>query len=170
MKIIQLAYAENDKFISGEPSFKGEFLYIMDIGGLLRNEPSLELYQKISPLIPLWIDSAPRRYEDVMDIVVAGASKVTIRREIFEDNLESLFKEIEIDFYEGVDIENCTRPIGKWKGRVVYVSEEPSFEEKEKLAFIASKFPTYVVLKERNLVDLEWMEGIGVEGVILHER
>ena len=166
METIHLSYVKDGKFISGSPE-KNKLLYIIDIGGLLKNNPSFELYQKLSTLTSLWIDSAPRRFEDVMDIVIVGASRVTIRKGVFRDDVSRVFREIEIDLYEGIDnVEQCDEPIGDWKGRIIYIPHELGFKEREKLALAASKVPLYLVLRERNFIDIEWAENVGIKGVI----
>lgn len=53
-------------------------VYLVDIDGLEKNKADLNLYGKLSH-DSLWIDAGPRFLGDLVDLFVAGASKVTIR-------------------------------------------------------------------------------------------
>ena len=89
MEIIPLIYVNNDNVLDSKGLRVRDWnkfmehmnnVYVFDIGGMKRNKPSLELYQRIGEYAALWVDASPRRFEDVMDVVVAGAEKVTIRK------------------------------------------------------------------------------------------
>ena len=59
-------------------NFEGETLYILDIDSYNRREMNLKIYDELSGLFELWIDAAPRRHYDVMDILVIGGNKAII--------------------------------------------------------------------------------------------
>lgn len=54
-------------------------LYIVDRVGLEKNKPSLEVYQDLTREADLWLDVGPVGAEDVMDIMIIGADRVTVR-------------------------------------------------------------------------------------------
>jgi hypothetical protein len=61
------------------------FLYILDFDGIERNNPNLELYQRLAEHCILWIDNGPRRVDDVMDTIMAGATNITLRESYWPD-------------------------------------------------------------------------------------
>lgn len=52
------------------------YVYIIDLDGYHNNEPNFELYKKLKG--NFWVDAAPKYAEDVMDIVVNGANRLTL--------------------------------------------------------------------------------------------
>jgi hypothetical protein len=97
MNIIPLISIKNGKLLDGkggEPLsidqlfFKVEkdsMLYILDYDGLEHNNPNFELYQRLTEHCILWIDDGPRRLDDVMDTIMAGATNITLRKELWPD-------------------------------------------------------------------------------------
>jgi hypothetical protein len=64
---------------------KDSMLYVLDCDGLDHNNPNLELYQRLTEHCVLWIDDGPRRLDDVMDTIMAGATNITLRKELWPD-------------------------------------------------------------------------------------
>src|SRR5512136_1376900 len=62
---------------------KDSLLYVLDLDGIERNNPNLELYQRLAEHCVLWIDNGPRRIDDVMDTIMAGATNLTLREELW---------------------------------------------------------------------------------------
>jgi hypothetical protein len=58
---------------------KDTMLYVLDYDGLEHINPNLDLYQKLTENCILWIDNGPRRIDDVMDTIMAGATNITLR-------------------------------------------------------------------------------------------
>jgi len=71
---------EINKFISDYG--KDTNLYILDYDGIAKNKPNVNIYQRLSSFSDLWIDSGPRSTGDVIDFVMAGANKITIRKDL----------------------------------------------------------------------------------------
>ena len=79
---------------------KDTMLYVLDIDGMKHNNPSLDMYQKLTEHCILWIDSGPRRLDDVMDIIMAGATNITLREELWpEIDIPSIFELTDDDVY-----------------------------------------------------------------------
>jgi len=57
-------------------------IYILDIDGIEKNEPNLDIYQRISNSHDIWVDNGPCNIGDAVDAFMAGATKVTIIREL----------------------------------------------------------------------------------------
>jgi uncharacterized protein related to proFAR isomerase len=62
---------------------KDSLLYVLDLDGIERNNPNLEIYQRLAEHCILWIDNGPRRIDDVMDTIMAGATNLTVREELW---------------------------------------------------------------------------------------
>ena len=73
---------ELDAFLD---NFEGDILYIIDIDSYNRREMNLKIYDELSGLFELWIDAAPRRHYDVMDILVIGGNKAIIDSNFMRD-------------------------------------------------------------------------------------
>ena len=73
---------ELDTFLD---NFEGNTLYIIDIDSYNRREMNLKIYDELSGLFELWIDAAPRRHYDVMDILVIGGNKAIIDSNFMRD-------------------------------------------------------------------------------------
>ena len=69
-------------------------VYFLDQDGILNDKPNLCLYQKIGSKINLWIDSGPRELGDIVDIIMAGAQRITIRPSLWNPNNIENAKEI----------------------------------------------------------------------------
>jgi hypothetical protein len=69
-------------------------VYFLDQDGILNDKPNLCLYQKIGSKINLWIDSGPRELGDIVDIIMAGAQRITIRPSLWNSNNIENAKEI----------------------------------------------------------------------------
>ncbi|KYK21645.1 hypothetical protein AYK25_07990 [Thermoplasmatales archaeon SM1-50] len=64
---------------------KDTMLYVLDYDGIEHNNPNFELYQRLTEQCILWIDNGPRRLDDVMDTIMAGATNITLRKELWPD-------------------------------------------------------------------------------------
>ncbi|HIH00235.1 MAG TPA: hypothetical protein HA258_06575 [Thermoplasmata archaeon] len=62
---------------------KDTLLYVLDFDGIERYNPNLELYQRLAEHCILWIDNGPRRIDDVMDTIMAGATNLTLREDLW---------------------------------------------------------------------------------------
>ncbi len=62
-----------------------EAAYVLDIDGIERNQPNINLIQKISQTMPIWLDSGPTTPMGVMDMLVVGADKVVISTRTLRD-------------------------------------------------------------------------------------
>ncbi|PNX48741.1 MAG: hypothetical protein BV459_01720 [Thermoplasmata archaeon M11B2D] len=60
-------------------------LYVLDYDGIEHNNPNFELYQRLAERYILWIDNGPRRLDDVMDTIMAGATTITLRPDLWPD-------------------------------------------------------------------------------------
>jgi uncharacterized protein related to proFAR isomerase len=62
-----------------------EVILILDLDGIYRNKPAVDLYKNISQLGDFWIDGGVRYCDAVIDILVTGAQKVVISTKTLAD-------------------------------------------------------------------------------------
>lgn len=53
-------------------------IYVLDLNGILKNKPELEVIKKLSQVKALWVDAGVKRPNDLIDMLVAGAEEVVI--------------------------------------------------------------------------------------------
>lgn len=78
-----------------------DLVYVLDLDGVNHNRANLDIYKKVSKKAFLWLDAMPRRVEDVIDLVVAGATRVTLNDALQDDDLRQLADMVESDLYLG---------------------------------------------------------------------
>jgi hypothetical protein len=72
---------------------KDAMLYVLDSDGIDHGDPDLELYQQLTEHCVLWVDDGPRRIDDVMDTIMAGATNLTIRPDHWpEVSIDEIFE------------------------------------------------------------------------------
>lgn len=76
-----------------------DLVYVLDLDGIQHNRANIDVYKKVSKKAFLWLDAAPRRVEDVIDLVVAGATRVTLQDGMHDDDLRQLMDMVESDVY-----------------------------------------------------------------------
>jgi len=115
MELISLIYIKDRKIIekTQKPVPAKEFLkqvdeekklYIFDLDGIEKDKPNLCTYQRLSGSIDLWVDSGPRNLGDIVDATMAGATDITLRRDLCPQLHVSEIKEItENKIYENID-------------------------------------------------------------------
>ncbi|AGB04919.1 hypothetical protein AciM339_1049 [Aciduliprofundum sp. MAR08-339] len=59
-------------------SFDEDLLYLIDVDSHNGGEINFKVYDELSGLFEMWIDAAPRRHYDVMDVLVIGGNKAVI--------------------------------------------------------------------------------------------
>jgi hypothetical protein len=104
MNIVPLVHAKKGRLhdgIDGEPLIvdevfarvpKDAMLYVLDADGIAHDNPDLELYQQLTEHCILWVDDGPRRIDDVMDTIMAGATNITIRPDRWpEASIDEIF-------------------------------------------------------------------------------
>jgi len=104
MNIIPLVHVKKGRLhdgLDGEPLTvdevfarvqKDAMLYVLDADGIDHDDPGLELYQQLTEHCVLWVDDGPRRIDDVMDTIMAGATNLTIRQDRWpEASIDEIF-------------------------------------------------------------------------------
>jgi uncharacterized protein related to proFAR isomerase len=117
MDLIPLIYMKNRKIHlekDGEPISSKEFsnlvednskIYILDIDGLEKDKPNLCTFQRFSSLYELWVDFGPRNLGDVVDATMAGATDITLRKNLCPQlNIADIKEITENKIYTNIDV------------------------------------------------------------------
>ncbi len=67
-------------------------LYLLDIDPYFGREMNFKVYRELSGIFDIWIDSAPRKVEDVIDALVSDAEVSVITGVYMWDPIEEIFK------------------------------------------------------------------------------
>ncbi len=143
----QLSDGYNGLALSLESLFtrveKDAMVYVMDRDGIERNNPNLESYQRLTEHCILWIDNGPRRIDDVMDTIMAGATNLSLRPALWPImNLAEVFELTDDEVYLAVDSSHLEPPVSTSQGitGTVVFNREPQQE---------TEFLTASYLKDR---------------------
>jgi len=168
MKEFPLVYVKNGKIIDEngrkivdwkEKVDKFAEIYIMDLDGIERNEPNLDFYQSIYK--KKWIDAVPRRFEDVMDLVVAGGNKIVIREGFDDRDIDRIFSEVDVELYLSLS-KDCSLKPYNWNGFVYLLNEKMGFEVKEFLSELSNVF---IIARRKEYIDFDWADENKIDGV-----
>ena len=127
MKIIPLIYfqkrkiyAEKDRDVLSLKDLltyidKGAEVYVYDKDGVEKDKPNLCTYPKLSEHCKIWVDCGPRTLGDVVDVVMAGATSITLRKNLWPNIDVSNIREItESNIYEMLGPQNHTDQISSF--------------------------------------------------------
>jgi hypothetical protein len=149
-------------------------LYVLDLDGIEHNNPSLDLYQKLTEHCTLWIDDGPRRLDDIMDTIMAGATNITLREELWpEMDLPNIFELTDDEVYLCVNpaygqLSQITFPIQRDIGVVMFFQEPQMKDVFNSVSFfknhiIKHKIYLYTVALNTNVL---WEER-GITGILV---
>ena len=161
--------------ISDLPELSDDYMfYIKDFDGIEKDASNLETYQKISNKSNIWVDSGPRTFGDVVDIIMAGASRITIMRNLFPMKEILNVKDVSDSMiYINADLEKekdilFDPPLGI-DGFIIFNDRnqiESDFKTGELLKTICIKYKVYVV--ETDQKNISYWKELGVAGVLLN--
>jgi hypothetical protein len=147
---------------------KDTLLYLLDYDGLEHNNPNFELYQQLTEHCILWIDNGPRRIDDVMDTIMAGATNITLRENLWptldlpgvqELTDDEIYLEMSTQYQENKTLHfPYSGDVG-----VVLFDDETVYESISKENLVKQKVFFYTRSPEKNMY---WSER-GASGIIL---
>ncbi len=180
MELIPLIYIEDRKIRIGnnsEPMEVKDFLklykdkkkiYIFDLDGINSDKPNLCTYQRLSSFSDLWVDNGPRNLGDVVDTTMAGATDITLRKNLSPQLHISNIREItENNIYEYEELEDINLFFDS-DGIVTFKNKEnldSDFKLKDHLKSMISKKKTYVY--DPDMKDKKFWEKLGVQGLLV---
>jgi hypothetical protein len=153
---------------------KDTMLYVLDLNGIEHNSLSLDLYQKLTEHCTLWIDGGPRRLDDIMDIIMAGATNITLREELWpEMDIPGVFELTDDEVYFCINSIQRQQPLALQFSQldvgVVVFSQEPQtnddFTSMSLFKNLAIKHKIYLYTVVSNTISL-WKER-GITGVLV---
>lgn len=142
MELIPLIKTHKRKIVSDTPLTEenilekiaeNSLLYILDIDGIEKDRPNYCIYQKLSKSFDLWIDCGPRNLGDVVDAFMAGATRITIRREFCRQlDINSIREITENKIYTHLNLESKRK---KFDDELFFQESDGlvTFNDKEKI-------------------------------------
>jgi len=150
-------------------------IYVLDIDGIEKDKPNLCLYQDLSKSHVLWVDTGPRVLGDIVDVIMAGATNITVRNNLWHGLDVSSIKEItENKIYAGVGLKNQRDrnteifPFYDVDGLVVFDGKnqvERDFKYGSFLKNLCIKHEVYAY--ERNSKNINYWENLGATGLLV---
>lgn len=187
MEIIPLIYVENRNIYTKregrrislteilKQNGKNNKIYVLDIDGIEKNKPNLCTYQRLVPTHEIWVDAGPRVIGDIVDFVMAGATNVTIRKNLFSIKELADVKELtESEIYIVSDLQNemerkrTFSSISGIDGYVVFYNKnqvEKDFKSSEFLKNLCNNFKVYIVEPEGE--NAAYWKNRGVAGLLV---
>jgi hypothetical protein len=147
---------------------KDTVLYLLDYDGIERNNPNFDLYQQLTEHCILWIDNGPRRIDDVMDTIMAGATNITLRENLWpnldllgvqELTDDEIFLEMSPQYHE---MKTLHVPSAGEIGIVLF-NDETMYERVSKEIMVKQKVFLYTSSTEK----ISYWSEQGVSGIIM---
>lgn len=187
MEIIPLIYLKKRKIVAekegeclslnemSEQINKDEKIYVLDIDGIEKDKPNLCLYPKLSENHKIWVDAGPRVLGDVVDLIMAGATNITVRKKIWPELDISIIKEItENEIYADIGPKSQNMQIIEFSlldnvdGLVVFNNKnqiETDFKYGSFLKNLCIKYKMYVY--ESNQKNFSYWKTLGAVGLLV---
>jgi len=150
-------------------------IYVLDTDGIEKDKPNFCLYQKLSKSHVLWVDTGPRVLGDIVDVIMAGATNITIRNNLWHELDVSSIKEItenkiyaDVGFKNQGDHDTEIVPLYDVDGLVVLDEEnqaERDFKYGGVLKNLCIKHEVYVY--ERDSKNINYWKNLGITGLLV---
>jgi len=150
-------------------------IYVLDTDGIEKDKPNLCLYQKLSKSHALWVDTGPRILGDIVDVIMAGATNITVRKNLWHELDVSSIKEItENKIYAGVGLKSQGDrnteifPFYDVDGLVVFDGKnqvERDFKYEGFLKNLCTKHEVYAY--ERDPKNIKYWKNLGITGLLV---
>jgi hypothetical protein len=169
MNVVPLVFVKNGRLFDGieadpltvDELFarvgKDAMLYVFDQDGIDHDNPNLDLYQQLTDHCILWVDDGPRRIDDVMDTIMAGATNLTIRPDHWpEVNIDDILELTDGEVFYAVALESKDQaPLASLASRgvgiIVFVDKtraQSDFTTSSHLKDIGMKQKLYVYITQ----------------------
>jgi len=187
MDIIPLIYLKKGKIMVEHEGYHLPFneilehvgkdgnIYVLDTDGIEKDKPNFCLYQKLSKSHVLWVDTGPRVLGDIVDVIMAGATNITIRNNLWHELDVSSIKEItenkiyaDVGFKNQGDHDTEIVPLYDVDGLVVLDEEnqaERDFKYGGFLKNLCIKHEVYVY--ERDSKNINYWKNLGITGLLV---
>jgi uncharacterized protein related to proFAR isomerase len=181
MEIIPCVTLKNYKIINNSISAtniseyikEDEVLYILDLDGIEKGKLNLCIFQKLSSKYQLWIDCGPRNIGDVVDIFMAGATSITVRRNLNPSFSISDIRDISdskiylnIDFKDYKNYSDDDLFLKEYDGFVNFNNKE-EIEQDFKFEDYLNKMQNKIYYFENNPKNNSFWERFGATGLLV---
>ena len=181
MEIIPCATLKNYKIINNSISAtniseyikEDEVLYILDLDGIEKGKLNLCIFQELSSKYQLWIDCGPRNIGDVVDIFMAGATSITVRRTLNPSFSISDIRDISdskiylnIDFKDYKNYNDDNLFLKEYDGFVNFNNKE-EIEQDFKFEDYLNKMQNKIYYYENNPKNNSFWERFGATGLLV---
>jgi uncharacterized protein related to proFAR isomerase len=181
MEIIPCVTLKNYKIINNSISAtniseyikEDEVLYILDLDGIEKGKLNLCIFQKLSSKYQLWIDCGPRNIGEVVDIFMAGATSITVRRNLNPSFSISDIRDISdskiylnIDFKDYKNYSDDDLFLKEYDGFVNFNNKE-EIEQDFKFEDYLNKMKNKIYCFENNPKNNSFWERFGVIGLLV---
>ena len=187
MKIVPLIYFQKRKIYAEKDGDalslkellscldKDTELYVYDKDGVDGDKPNLCTYPKLSEHCKLWVDWGPRTLGDVVDVVMAGATNIILRKNLWPKLEISSIREItESNIYESFDPQCHTdqissfSPIPDVEGFVACSEKGKArrdFIYDDAIKNICKRYSTFIIEPEDSF--FSYWKNIGASGLLI---
>jgi len=91
---------------------EGSSIYFLDADGIEKDKPNLCTYQRLPSRQNMWIDAGPRVLGDVVDVVMAGATTIIVRQNLWPKlDIERIKELTENEIYIGIDLKTQAKDL-----------------------------------------------------------
>lgn len=145
-------------------------IYVLDLDGIEKGRPNFDFYQKFSASVDLWVDNGPRNIGDVVDALMAGATDITIRREMCKNLKISDIRDVsENKIYANIDFEKSDDMFFyEVDGFVNFIEKdriEPNLEYSGHMDKIKAEKKIYSYESDRK--NISFWAGLNIEGLLV---
>ena len=157
---------------------EGSSIYFLDADGIEKDKPNLCTYQRLPSRQNMWIDAGPRVLGDVVDVVMAGATTIIVRQNLWPKlDIERIKEFTENEIYTGVDLKtqaknlnNVLLPSGI--DGVVLLNNREEIEKDFKIAdfvknLISKSGQRKLYVYDSNLENVTYWEKRGAVGLLV---
>lgn len=170
-KILESPHSDLASYRTMLEPYKDTVIYLLDMDGTEKNRPNLDVYQHLTGMYTLWVDAGPRRLGDVVDILMAGASRVTIRPDRWDITDLTVLRDIteNLLYISVVDDDSIKRdlPLNQADGIVSFspkLKYDADFKQQSYLKELCRKQHLYVY--ETEAQQSSYWKQFGVAGLL----
>jgi len=164
---------ETDKIL--EQINEDDLLYILDLDGIEKDKPNFCTFQKLSKKYQLWLDYGPRNLGDVVDAFMAGATRVTIRKNLSPQlNIINIREITDNQIYTEINTEKQKKQpyeeiFYQEADGLINLNNKEKIELDNNYSEIIRQYKTIkpIYSYEQNPVNISFWKNIGIQGLLV---
>jgi len=147
-------------------------IYFLDLDGINKDKPNLCTFQKLSPRYDIWVDAGPRTIGDVVDLLMAGCTRMTIKNSLIKkEDLLKIKDLTENKIYLSLDpSEKYSSALPQGIEGYVAISQGSSIDKNFELRdmYKTATYSNTVYAVEPNIENLPFWEKLNIKGIIVN--